>query len=148
MISKFLQILGHQPQITKVFLKTLEQFVLTVGQNNFCNKIPFFCMYLPYLHPLDVTYAIWIVLSKHIYAVRVANRIQLPILQLRIQIITNFLTKVCKFCKFYKSSLFVFVRNNLIVQKVRKYSGFIVLELVDGSGESSYSTPFFCFFIP
>ena len=32
--------------------------------------------------------------------------------------------------------LFVFVRNNLVVEKVRKYSGFIVLELVGGSGES------------
>jgi hypothetical protein len=32
-ISKFLQILGLQPRISKVFL--------TVGQNNFGNKIPF-----------------------------------------------------------------------------------------------------------
>ena len=38
-ISKILQILALQPQISKVFLDHLEQFV-TVGQNNFGNKIP------------------------------------------------------------------------------------------------------------
>ena len=37
MISKILQILSPQPWITKVFL--------TVGQNNFGNKIPFVLMY-------------------------------------------------------------------------------------------------------
>ena len=42
MISKILQILSLQPRITKVFTRTLEQFFLTVGQNNFDNKIPFF----------------------------------------------------------------------------------------------------------
>ena len=41
MISKILQILSLQPRITKVFSQTLEQFFLTVGQNNFDNKIPF-----------------------------------------------------------------------------------------------------------
>ena len=35
-ISKFLQILGLQPQISR----SLEHFFLTVGQNNFGNKIP------------------------------------------------------------------------------------------------------------
>ena len=43
-ISKFLQILGLQPRISKVFLGDLEQFFLTVGQNNFWNKIPIFCL--------------------------------------------------------------------------------------------------------
>ena len=38
MISKFLQILGLQPQS---FSWSLEQFIHTVGQNNFGNKIPF-----------------------------------------------------------------------------------------------------------
>ena len=38
MISKFLQILGLQPRIS--FSQTLEQFFLTVCQNNFNNKIP------------------------------------------------------------------------------------------------------------
>ena len=43
MISKLLQILSLQPQISKVFHdRSLEQFFLTVGQNNFGNKIPFF----------------------------------------------------------------------------------------------------------
>ena len=37
MISKILQILGLQPRISK----SLEQFFLTVDQNNFGNKIPF-----------------------------------------------------------------------------------------------------------
>ena len=40
-ISKFLQILGLQPWISKVFLDQVEQFFLTIGQNNFGNKIPF-----------------------------------------------------------------------------------------------------------
>ena len=40
MISKSLQILGLQPRISKVFSRSLEQFVLKVGQNNFGNKIP------------------------------------------------------------------------------------------------------------
>ena len=40
MISNFLQILGIQPLISKVFLITKTIF-LTVGQNNFDNKIPF-----------------------------------------------------------------------------------------------------------
>ena len=40
-ISKFLQIRGIQPRISKNFLHHyLEQFFLTVGQNNFGNKIP------------------------------------------------------------------------------------------------------------
>ena len=39
-ISKFLKTLGLQPQISKVF-RSLDQFFLTVGQNNFGNKIPF-----------------------------------------------------------------------------------------------------------
>ena len=42
MISKILQILGLQPRISKVFSQSLEQFFLTVGQNNFGNKLPFF----------------------------------------------------------------------------------------------------------
>ena len=40
-ISKFLQILGIQPRISKDFSQSLAQFFLTVGQNNFGNKIPF-----------------------------------------------------------------------------------------------------------
>ena len=39
MISKCLQILGLQPWISKVFSWSLEQFFLTIGQNNFGNKI-------------------------------------------------------------------------------------------------------------
>ena len=39
-ISKYLQTLGLQPQISKMFL-IKEHFFLTVGQNNFGNKIPF-----------------------------------------------------------------------------------------------------------
>ena len=40
-ISKILQILDIQPQVSKGFLNyLLEQFFLTVGQNNFGNKIP------------------------------------------------------------------------------------------------------------
>ena len=42
MISKYLKILGLQPRISKVFSRSLEQFFLTVGQNNFGNKIPVF----------------------------------------------------------------------------------------------------------
>ena len=38
LISKFLQIIGLQPRI---FLNSIEQFFLTVGQNHFENKIPF-----------------------------------------------------------------------------------------------------------
>ena len=37
---KILQILGLQPRISKVF-QSLQQFFLTVGQNNFGSKIPF-----------------------------------------------------------------------------------------------------------
>ena len=37
---KNLEILGLQPRISKVFFRSLEQFFLTVGQNNFGNKIP------------------------------------------------------------------------------------------------------------
>ena len=40
MISKFLKILGLQPQISIFFSRSLQQFLLTVGQNNFGNKIP------------------------------------------------------------------------------------------------------------
>ena len=40
MISNILQILGLQPRISKFFSIT-RIFFLTVGQNNFCNKIPF-----------------------------------------------------------------------------------------------------------
>ena len=40
MISKFLQILGLQP--FKISSWSLEHFFLTVGQNNFGNKIPFY----------------------------------------------------------------------------------------------------------
>ena len=40
MISKCLKILGLQPQISKVFLYHSNNFFLTVGQNNFGNKIP------------------------------------------------------------------------------------------------------------
>ena len=39
MISKILQILALHPRISKVFLDHLEQFFLTLGQNNFGNKI-------------------------------------------------------------------------------------------------------------
>ena len=41
-VRKFLQILGLQPRISKVFSQSVEQFFLTVGQNNFGNKIPCF----------------------------------------------------------------------------------------------------------
>ena len=45
MIPKFLQILGLQPRISKVSLDHyVEQFFLTVGQNNFGNKIPIIYM--------------------------------------------------------------------------------------------------------
>ena len=40
MISKILQILGLQPRISKVFVDHYKNFFLTVGQNNFSNKIP------------------------------------------------------------------------------------------------------------
>ena len=40
MISKFLQILGLQNRISKVLLVRWNKFFLTVGQNNFGNKIP------------------------------------------------------------------------------------------------------------
>ena len=40
MISKILKILSLQPQISKVFSRSLEHFFLRVGQNNFGNKIP------------------------------------------------------------------------------------------------------------
>ena len=40
MISKILQILGLQPWISIFFSRSLKQFFLTVGQNNFGNKIP------------------------------------------------------------------------------------------------------------
>ena len=40
MISKLLQILTLPPRISN-FSLSLEQFFLTVGQNNFGNKIPF-----------------------------------------------------------------------------------------------------------
>ena len=40
MIAKFLQILGLQPRIS------LERFFITVGQNNFGNKIPFLAQLL------------------------------------------------------------------------------------------------------
>ena len=41
MISKILKIPGLQPQISNVFPLSLEHFFLSVGQNNFGNKIPF-----------------------------------------------------------------------------------------------------------
>ena len=41
MISNILQIFNLQPQISKVFSQSLEQFFHTVGENNFGNKIPF-----------------------------------------------------------------------------------------------------------
>ena len=44
MISKFLQILGLQPRISKVFSRSLEQFILTVGENIFVTKY-FFCFW-------------------------------------------------------------------------------------------------------
>ena len=40
LISKFLQIHGLQPRISKIFFRSLKQFFLTVRQNSFCNKIP------------------------------------------------------------------------------------------------------------
>ena len=42
MISKILQILGLQPRISNVFFNHYNIFFLTVGQNNFGNKIPIF----------------------------------------------------------------------------------------------------------
>ena len=41
-ISKILQIFGLQPQISKKNSRSLQQFLLTEGQNNFGNKIPCF----------------------------------------------------------------------------------------------------------
>ena len=38
-ISKFLKILGLKPRIWIFFSRSLKQFFLTVGQNNFVNKI-------------------------------------------------------------------------------------------------------------
>ena len=38
-ISKFFQIMGLQPLISKVFLDEYNNFFLTLGQNNFGNKI-------------------------------------------------------------------------------------------------------------
>ena len=43
MISIFLKILGLLPWVSKVLSRSQEQFLLMVGQNNFGNKIPFFC---------------------------------------------------------------------------------------------------------
>ena len=45
-ISKFLQILGLQSPISKKKSQSLAQFVLTVGQHNFGNKIPFLVLSL------------------------------------------------------------------------------------------------------
>ena len=45
-ISKFLQILGLQSPISKKKSQLLAQFVLTVGQHNFGNKIPFLVLSL------------------------------------------------------------------------------------------------------
>ena len=53
MISKNLQILSLQPRISKVFYPSLEQFFLTVGQNNFGNKIPFLFSYLGNTYPTN-----------------------------------------------------------------------------------------------
>ena len=39
----FFQIFGLQPWISKVFSGSLDQFFLTVGLNNFGNKIPCIC---------------------------------------------------------------------------------------------------------
>ena len=44
-ILKLLQILGLQPQISKKISRSLEQFLLTEGQNNFGNKIPIWFFY-------------------------------------------------------------------------------------------------------
>ena len=41
MISKLLKFPGLQPPISKLFLNHYNNFFLTVGQNNFGNKIPF-----------------------------------------------------------------------------------------------------------
>ena len=41
-IPKILQILGLSASNCKSFSQSVEQFFLTVGQNNFGNKIPFF----------------------------------------------------------------------------------------------------------
>ena len=46
MISKILRILGLQPRISKVFYGSLEYFLLTVGQDNFGNKILFLNFFL------------------------------------------------------------------------------------------------------
>ena len=52
MISKFLQILGFQPRNFKSFSRSLEQFFLTVGQNNFGNKIPLQLWLQKYFGPI------------------------------------------------------------------------------------------------
>jgi len=44
----------------------------------------------------------------------------------------NFLTN---WNKFYKSVLFEFVKNNPIRSEIRENAGFVVSEVVDGSGE-------------
>ena len=41
MISKSLQIRSIQPYDFKSFSRSVEHFFLTIGQNNFGNKIPF-----------------------------------------------------------------------------------------------------------
>ena len=48
MFSKNLQILDLQPQISL----SLEQLFVTVGQNNFGNKIPLVCSYILVSHYL------------------------------------------------------------------------------------------------
>ena len=53
-IPKILQILGLSASNCKSFSQSVEQFFLTVGQNNFCNKIPEMMIYIfcrSYQHP-------------------------------------------------------------------------------------------------
>ena len=77
MISKILQILGLQPWISKVFSRSLEQFFLTVGQNNFGKKIPInvqrkIQILSPYLGwdyrpKCEIRYlTLWCTISKHL----------------------------------------------------------------------------------
>ena len=44
-----MQLLSLQPRISNVFSRWLEHFFLTVGQNNFGNKIPFFLQTISFL---------------------------------------------------------------------------------------------------
>ena len=67
MISNILQILGLQPRIFKSFSRSLEQFFLTLGQNNFGKKIPFLFSFIIFF----CTYQeLWLFFLRHQWAHR------------------------------------------------------------------------------